>query len=86
MSLNLRGVHVYEKIPNRPDFRLKETHTAIRLGHEEEHLYLQDGQVFDASGKWVETRPAWFNEEIARISPAVLREAGFRVEVKEKKA
>lgn len=87
MSLNLRGVHVFEKIPGKGEFRLKETHPVMRLAHEEEIVFLQDGQVYDASGKSLEKDkyPVWFKDELTKLNPVALREAGFRVEVKEKK-
>lgn len=87
MSLNLRGVHVFEKIPGKGEFRLKETHPVMRLSKDEEILFLQDGQVYDASGKVMEKDklPAWFKDELIKANPVALRESGFKVEVKEKK-
>ena len=81
MSLNLRGVHVYEKVPGKAEFRLKETHPAIRVAREEQVLFLQDGAVYDPSGKPVELKdlPGWFKEEMQKMNPVALREAGFRL-------
>lgn len=84
MSLNLRGVHVFEKIPGKAEFRLKETHPAMILTHQEEKVILQDGMVYDASGKEIpkEALPGWFKEELTKLNPVALRESGFKLGTK----
>lgn len=82
--LNLRGVHVFEKVPGKAEFRLKETHPVMILTHQEEKLMLQDGMVYDPSGKEVtkDMLPGWFKDELARMNPVALRECGFKLAVK----
>lgn len=82
--LNLRGVHVYEKIPGQSTFRLKETHPAMRLSRDMQVLYIQDGTVFAEGGEEVKELPAWFNEEVQKASPTALREVGLVLKRKEK--
>lgn len=79
--LNLRGVHVFEKIPGKGEFRLKEIHPAIRIAREEQVLFLQDGTVYDASGRVMDLKdlPGWFKEELHKMTPAALREVGFKL-------
>lgn len=48
-----------------------------RLGCMGEAILLQGGQVFDEGGEVIANPPGWFYEQIARLSPAALKEAGF---------
>lgn len=79
MSLNLRGVHVFQKIPGQSEYRLKETHPAMRIAQGMDVLYIQDGQVYDAGGGLVEKYPEWFLSEIQKTNPVALREVGFKL-------
>lgn len=81
--LNLRGVHVYEKIPGQATFRLKETHAALRLASGDEQggvLFIQDGLVYEESGKQMpwEQIPGWFRAQVETANPVVLAEAGWK--------
>jgi hypothetical protein len=78
--LNLRGVHVFEKIPGQATFRLRETHAAMRFGNDQEVLFLQDGLVFEESGKQVDWDkvPGWLLDAIEHANPVTLREAGWK--------
>lgn len=79
--LNLRGVHVVEKVPNKNEYRLKEIHPVVRLSSGEEVVFIQDGTVYDAGGNVLEedTRPGWFISEVGKMTPTALREVGFRI-------
>jgi hypothetical protein len=78
-KLELKGVHVYEKVPGTAGhFRLTRINPALRLGCEAGHLYLQAGRVFEESGAEVKNPPSWFAEELAKCDPAALREVGYQ--------
>jgi hypothetical protein len=79
-KLNLRGVHVYEKINGQAMFRLKETHPAMRLAHSNETFHIQDGLVFEESGKQVpwENVPGWVLDAMELANPVAAREAGWK--------
>lgn len=81
-NLQLRGVHVYQKIPNTNQFRLKEVHPYVRLSKDGTEVYIQDGSTYTAGGEVLpkDKLPDWFNEEIAKVNPAVLRECGYAKE------
>ena len=79
-KLELRGVHVFGKVPNQPGvFKLLKVNPYVRLGYQNEALFIQAGQVFTeeggpiAEGKF----PGWFAAELAKVSKAALRECGW---------
>lgn len=81
-GLKLRGVHVFQKVPNTNQFRLKEVHPYVRLAQDGEEVYIQDGSTYSAGGDPLAKKdlPTWFAEAVARLNPAVLRECGYTVE------
>lgn len=76
-KFDLRGVHVMKRVPGSHQFRLAEVHPALRLGKGDEHLYIQNGTVFDEGGTQVKDLPGWFAEEVAKCSPHTLAECGY---------
>ena len=72
-------VHHYEKAPGSQQSRLVRQTPYVRItrdGHPP--IYLQGGRVFGEGGPEIETLPAWFGEEVARLSPKVREEVGWR--------
>jgi hypothetical protein len=78
-TLALRGVHVFQKVPNTNQFRLKEVHPYVRLTDGEEVVYIQDGSVYSGGGEPFAAAavPAWFHEKVKTLNPAILRECGY---------
>lgn len=82
-ELNLRGVHVFKPVPKKPgQFYLAEQHPAQVLKHEDQTLYIQDGFVFTGpKNKPLKEKelPAWFHEEVAKLSPDVLASLKYTI-------
>lgn len=78
-QLALRGVHVFQKIPHTNQFRLKEVHPYVRLSKDGIEVYIQDGSTYAAGGVPIAAKdlPDWFNAEVGKLNPAVLRECGY---------
>lgn len=87
-KLQLRGVHVYKKIPGKNAFQLSEIHPAMRIGSGENHLYIQNGEVFAEGGDRIppDQYPGWFLDELGKVSPKALQETGFSLPRGVKKA
>jgi hypothetical protein len=78
MPLSLK-VHHHEKLPGTQESRLVKVTPYVRItrdGHPP--LYVQGGKVFGEGGPEVETLPEWFDAEMAKISPKVREEVGWR--------
>ena len=84
--LNLRQVHVLKKVPGKQEWRLAEVHPAIRIGHGEEQLYLQNGAVHDAAGNEIplDKVPAWFMAEAGKMSAEALKSVGLTLKEEKK--
>jgi len=77
-KLELNKVHEFKRNPETRQFYLAGTHPALRLGCEDGALYIQDGVVFSEEGGPVDKLPGWFEQELAKCSPAALREVGWK--------
>jgi hypothetical protein len=78
--LSLR-VHHHEKKPGSMESRLVRVTPYVRITRDSHPpLYVQGGRVFSEGGPEVETLPAWFGEEMARLSPKVREEIGWTLE------
>jgi hypothetical protein len=80
-ELQLRGVHVYGKVPNQPGmFRLIKTNPYMRFGHQDQSLFIQNGQVFYETGGPLAEKdlPGWFKAAVEQASKAALRECGWK--------
>lgn len=79
--LNLRGVHVLTKVPGRNEWRVTDTHPAIKLTNGDEAVFLQDGEVYDPSGKAMDekSRPVWFMQEVQKMTAAALQSVGLKL-------
>lgn len=85
-QLALRGVHVFQKIPHTNQFRLKEVHPYVRISKDGTEVYIQDGSTYAPGGSPLAKKdlPDWFDAEIAKLNPAVLRECGYAPEAAKK--
>ena len=79
VKLQLRGVHVFEKVANTGAFKLARVTPYLRLGTLNEVLYIQSGRVFSEEGGEIPTDklPGWFKGEVEKASKAALRECGW---------
>lgn len=81
MAVALREVHVYKPVPNRPgSFVLSKVNPYIRLGCENEILFIQGGKVHSLEGAPIphDKLPAWFSTELAKVSKTALAEVGWK--------
>ena len=79
MPLDLKAVHLYEKVPGTDQTRLVKTNPYVRLGRKDHPpIYVQGGQVYGEGGGPIEPIPDWFAGEMARLSPKVRDEIGWR--------
>lgn len=80
MPLSLK-VHHFEKIPGSQNSRLTQVTPYLRLSRgQEPPVYVQGGQVWSEGGADpLEQLPDWFGEEVAKASPAALKEVGWGV-------
>lgn len=78
-KLQLRGVHVFEKVANSGAFKLARTNPYMRFGNGAEALFIQAGRVLSEEGGEVaaDKLPAWFKEEVEKASKPALRECGW---------
>ena len=78
MPLDLKAVHLYEKVPGTDQTRLVKTNPYVRLGRKDHPpIYVQGGQVYGEGGGPIEPIPDWFDAEMARLSPKVRDEIGW---------
>lgn len=78
MAFSLK-VHHYEKIPGSQQSRLVRVTPYVRITRDSHPpLYVQGGGVYGEGGQRVETLPAWFDEEMARLSPQMREQVGWR--------
>lgn len=75
--LNLRGVHVYKKVPGKQATTLSEVHPAVGFNSEAGTFWLQDGTFYTGDNKPVKDVPAWVLEAVERTDPKVLAAAGY---------
>lgn len=78
MSFSLMP-HEFTKVGSQ-QYRVSKIRPYIRLGHENEALYIQDGKVWTEDGVEVKAVPAWFKEEARKCNPAALAETGYKVD------
>jgi len=79
MPLDLKAVHLYEKVPGTDQTRLVKTNPYVRLGRKDHPpIFVQGGQVYGEGGGPIEPIPDWFAGEMARLSPKVRDEIGWR--------
>jgi len=79
MPLDLKAVHLYEKVPGTDQTRLVKTNPYVRLGRKDHPpIYVQGGQVYGEGGGPIEPIPDWFGPEMERLSPKVRDEIGWR--------
>ena len=80
MALELRGVHKYERIPGTAgEARLTGLNPYVRITRgDHPPIYVQGGQVYGEGGGPIEPLPDWFPAEMARLSPKVRAEVGWR--------
>ena len=79
MPLDLKAVHLYEKVPGTDQTRLVKTNPYVRLGRKDHPpIYVQGGRVYGEGGGAIEPLPDWFDGEMARLSPKVRDEIGWR--------
>jgi len=79
MPLDLKAVQLYEKVPGTDQTRLVKTNPYVRLGRKDHPpIYVQGGQVYGEGGGPIEPLPDWFDGEMARLSPKVRDEIGWR--------
>lgn len=85
--LNLRGVHVFAKVPGQNRFVLKETNPIIKLSQDGQDVYIQGGSVYSGGGDPIAKAdlPAWFDEAVAKLNPVALAEAGWKQPTEAKK-
>ena len=78
MALDLR-THIDERIPNTQEVRRVKVNPYLRLCQKgSPPVYVQGGKVYAEGGPEVETLPAWFAEEMAKVSPQVRAEVGWK--------
>lgn len=78
MPLSLK-VHWFEKIPGQQQTRLARVTPYARITREgHPPIYVQAGGVFSEGGKPLEQLPGWFDEEMARLTPKVREEVGWK--------
>lgn len=70
--------HEFTKI-SAGQWRVSRINPYIRLSKDGTEVFLQEGKVWDRSGKELKTKPGWFEEELAKCNPVALAEAGFKV-------
>jgi hypothetical protein len=88
MALDLRGVHVYERVPDGSGHsRLKKTNHYVRITREgHPPIIIQGGKVYGEGGQDIDPLPAWFEEEIAKLTPQVKAECGWIERAADEKA
>lgn len=78
-QLNLRGVHVFKKLPGQNRWVLDSIHPALRLAQDGETVYIQDGSLFDGGGnKLLGKPPGWFSEAVSKLSPDTLASVKYK--------
>ena len=88
-KLNLRGIHVFKKVPGSPGaFRLAEINPALRLSNGPEQVWLQKGSFYASNGDPIpqDKLPGWLPSALEATSTAALAEAGYRGNAKPKAA
>ena len=85
MALNERGVHVIRKVTGKDEWRVAEIHPLMTLTYEDQKVKLQDGQVYDPSGKALDmdALPEWVMDAISKCTPSALAEVGLKISMKE---
>jgi hypothetical protein len=75
----LRKVHEYQRVPNTTEVRLVRTTPYVRLrgSADDPPLFIQGGQVYSEGGQIIADPPAWFWDELAKVSDGTLREVGW---------
>lgn len=78
-KLQLRQVHVFEKVGQSGLYALKRTQPAMRFQQQDSILFIQNGIVFSEEGGPIDQKkiPAWLTGEIEKANKAALRECGW---------
>lgn len=78
-KLQLRQVHVFEKVGQSGMYRLARTQPAMRFQQQDGVLFLQNGRIFSEEGSALDPAklPAWLIEEMGKANKAALRECGW---------
>ena len=78
MPLSLT-VHHYEKIPGQQQSRLARVTPYVRIARENQPpIFVQGGQVYSEGGQTLTQLPSWFDEEMAKLTPTVREEVGWK--------
>lgn len=78
MGFTLTHVHETAKDPNTGLDRVTGENPYVRLKQGDfAPLYIQGGLVYDESGNVMRSLPDWFEEELAKVSPAQLARCGY---------
>lgn len=70
-------VHHTSKIPDTDTYAVTRITPIVRISCPNGSVYLQSGKVLSGGGDVVKDLPAWFYEEVAKLTPNALREVGF---------
>lgn len=73
--------HTFERIEGTQQYRLTKVIPYVRLGNDNESVFLQAGKMFYVSGEVVKTPPAWVKEEMGKMTAKALAEVGFESKV-----
>ena len=79
MGLTLTNVHETAKDPNTGMDRITGQNPYLRLKQgEAPPIFIQRGQAMDENGNIIRDLPDWFHEELAKVSPKMLAECGWK--------
>jgi hypothetical protein len=77
----LKKVHIYKKVPNSTEVRLVETNPYINIAAAGlPQVFLQGGRYLYEDGTEIKELSSALKDEVAKLAPAALKEAGFDAE------
>ncbi len=88
MSLELNKVHNYRSVAGTKQVRLESTNPYLRLCQGSgPPLFIQRGMVYSEGSQRIKKAdlPEWFQEELDKVSKAILNEVGWKTENTESK-
>lgn len=70
-------VHHFTRDPGTKQYKVTRVTPLTRLSQYGESVFLQGGKIYDAAGVELKVVPAWAYDQMAKLTPRGLKEAGF---------